>query len=168
MRHEQAATAALRRLVVAYDGSDQAKAALDVACALARSEVARVVACYALDIASEMGRLAAGFHYTPPSAKRLLREDARAILAEASARAAAQGWKVETKFLDASVISGIVDFARRSGADMIVIGSHGRSGLPRFILGSVAEGVMRHADVPVLVVRVPGRRLNVRKKARRR
>ncbi len=150
--------AALRNLVVAYDGSDQAKSALDVAIALARSERACVVVCYALDVATEIGRIAAGFHYTPPTAKKMLREDARAILGEASARVAASNWKLETKFLDVPVVSGIVDFASRIGSDMIVIGSHGRTGLPRFILGSVAEGVLRHAGVPVLVVRTPIRR----------
>ncbi|MGR4064745.1 MAG: universal stress protein, partial [Vulcanimicrobiaceae bacterium] len=39
------------------------------------------------------------------------------------------------------------------GADLIVIGSHGRSGLPRLFLGSVAEGVLRKSPVPVLVIR---------------
>lgn len=147
--------AAVRRLLVAYDSSDQAQAALDVAMQSARGERASITACYAMDIATEIGRIAAGFNYVPASAKKILREDAEAILAQASAHAAAAGCKIETKFLDAPVISGIIAFARRMAADMIVIGSHGRSGLPRFILGSVAEGVMRNADVPVLVVRVP-------------
>lgn len=147
--------AAVHRLLVAYDSSDQANAALGVAIGLARSEHASIVACYALDIATEMGRIAAGFHYAPASARKMLREDADAILAQAAARGTAAGLRIETRFLDAPAISGITAFARRSRADMIVIGSHGRSGLPRFILGSVAEGVMRHADVPVLVVRTP-------------
>ena len=43
--------------------------------------------------------------------------------------------------------------AESLGADLIVIGSHGRTGLKRFLLGSVAESVVRHAPVPVLVVR---------------
>ncbi len=47
----------------------------------------------------------------------------------------------------------IVDAAAKEGADMIVIGTHGRSGLPRLILGSVAERVIRQAPCPVLSVR---------------
>jgi universal stress protein A len=47
----------------------------------------------------------------------------------------------------------IVGTARSWPADLVVIGSHGRDGLNRFLLGSVAEGVTRHAPCPVLVVR---------------
>jgi len=50
----------------------------------------------------------------------------------------------------------IVAAARTWGADLIVIGSHGRGGLGRVLLGSVAESVMRHAPCPVLVVRAKG------------
>lgn len=149
---------ALRRFLVAYDSSDQANAALDVAIGLARSERASVVACYAVDIATEMGRIAASFHYVPASARKMLRDDAEAILAQACERATGSRFKIETKFLDAPVISGIIAFAGKTRADMIVVGSHGRSGLPRFILGSVAEGLMRHAKVPVLVVRMPSQK----------
>jgi nucleotide-binding universal stress UspA family protein len=145
----------MKRLLVAYDSTDQANAALDVAIALARSEGASVVACYAIHISAELGRIAAAFHYTPASAARMLREDAHAILAAASSRAAELGVKIETKLLDAPVVSGITAYARRIRADMIVAGSHGRSGLPRLLLGSVAEGLMRGASVPVLVVRTP-------------
>jgi nucleotide-binding universal stress UspA family protein len=145
-------------ILVAYDSSDQSDSALDVAIGLAAPELASIVACYAMDVAAEIGRIAAGFNYAPVSAKKVLREDARAILARASSRAAAFGWKIETKLIDAPIVSGIIAFAARSRAGMIVTGSHGRSGLPRFILGSVAEGIMRHAEVPVLVVRTPSRR----------
>lgn len=49
--------------------------------------------------------------------------------------------------------SEIVRTAKEWAADMIVIGSHGREGIPRALLGSVAEAVMRHAPCPVLVIR---------------
>lgn len=47
----------------------------------------------------------------------------------------------------------IVDFAKQSGADLIVMPSHGRTGLSRLVIGSVAERVIRHAHCPVLVLR---------------
>jgi nucleotide-binding universal stress UspA family protein len=47
----------------------------------------------------------------------------------------------------------IVEAAEAESADMIVVGSHGRKGIGRFLLGSVSEHVVRHAQVPVLVVR---------------
>jgi nucleotide-binding universal stress UspA family protein len=48
---------------------------------------------------------------------------------------------------------GILETATEQGADLIVMGSHGRRGLQRFLLGSVAQRVLSHADVPVMVVR---------------
>lgn len=157
----------MKRLLVAYDSSDQANAALDVAIALARSERASIVAAYALDLDAELGRVGAAFHYTPASAARMLREDARAILEAAAARAQRAGLQIETKFVDAPVVRGLVEYARRARAETIVVGSHGRSGLPRLILGSVAEGLMRHATVPVLVVRTPAAPQRAKRKTRR-
>lgn len=52
-------------------------------------------------------------------------------------------------------IETIVEAAKQFSVDLIVIGTHGRGGIMRAILGSVAEGVMRHSDVPVVVVRSP-------------
>lgn len=46
----------------------------------------------------------------------------------------------------------VIEFAEDFGADMIVIGTHGRTGIDRLLMGSVAEHVVRHSDVPVLVV----------------
>jgi nucleotide-binding universal stress UspA family protein len=52
-----------------------------------------------------------------------------------------------------SVAEGILELARRRAADLIVVATHGRSGIPRMVLGSVADKVIRAADLPVLVVR---------------
>jgi nucleotide-binding universal stress UspA family protein len=51
----------------------------------------------------------------------------------------------------------IVDAARAGGADLIVMGTHGRTGVRRLVLGSVAEHVLRHADCPVVSVHAEGR-----------
>jgi len=58
------------------------------------------------------------------------------------------------------VSTRICELARETGADLIALASHGRSGLGRMLLGSVAENVLRHAEVPVLVVRVPSKDLS--------
>jgi nucleotide-binding universal stress UspA family protein len=51
-----------------------------------------------------------------------------------------------------STASGIIECSKEFGADLIVIGTHSRSGLDRLLMGSVAEHVVRHSEVPVLVV----------------
>ena len=61
--------------------------------------------------------------------------------------------QVHAKLHGGHPVGTIVDFARRSKADLIIMGSHGRGGVKRALIGSVAERVVRHAPCPVLVVR---------------
>ena len=63
------------------------------------------------------------------------------------------GFKVETAVEVGDIREKIIDFASDWDADLIVVGSHGRSGIPRFLLGSVAEFVARHAKCLVEIVR---------------
>jgi nucleotide-binding universal stress UspA family protein len=62
---------------------------------------------------------------------------------------------VEHRYLEGAPVHEIVDFAQRENIDLIVMGSHGRTGLPRLLMGSVAEGVARRAPCPVLIVKQP-------------
>ena len=63
------------------------------------------------------------------------------------------GFKVETAVEVGDIREKIIDFASDWDHDLIVVGSHGRSGIPRFLLGSVAEFVARHAKCSVEIVR---------------
>jgi len=65
------------------------------------------------------------------------------------------GLKTETAVANGEVRETIVDRAVQWGADLIVLGSHGRRGASRFLLGSVAESVARHAPCSVKIVRLP-------------
>jgi nucleotide-binding universal stress UspA family protein len=58
-------------------------------------------------------------------------------------------------YLKGNAVSEIIEFANRENIDLIVMASHGRTGLLRLLMGSVAEGVMRKAPCPVLVVKHP-------------
>lgn len=88
------------------------------------------------------------------------RRKERMAEAEASVSRAAQvlraaGFKVSTRVGEGEVRSGILDVASEWGAGLIVLGSHGRTGLQRMLLGSVAEAVARHALCSTLIVRIP-------------
>lgn len=80
-------------------------------------------------------------------------EAAEELLAEARERAAEAGVEVETDSVTGPVSRSIVEFVEANDVDHVVIGSHGRTGASRILLGSVAETVVRRSPVPVTVVR---------------
>lgn len=81
------------------------------------------------------------------------RSRAEAYLERVAADLAARGLKTETAVVLAEFVAhGILDHAREAAADFIAMASHGRGGLERLLLGSVADKVVRGSDVPVLVV----------------
>src|SRR5581483_754195 len=87
--------------------------------------------------------------------ERAIIQDCKRDLSRAEALARSAGITPETALIEGSrrVSSEIVDDAERWSADLIVMGTHGRHGIERFVLGSVAEGVARSASVPVMLIR---------------
>jgi nucleotide-binding universal stress UspA family protein len=87
----------------------------------------------------------------------VLREDAEAHLAPMVTRAAKAGVRASSRVAFGRIADVILETASSAGATMIVMGTHGRTGLARATLGSVAEDVMHHAEVPVVTVRTQHR-----------
>jgi nucleotide-binding universal stress UspA family protein len=83
----------------------------------------------------------------------LARRDARRRLARSLTQARGAGARVQEKLVEGGAVEGILGVGRRWRPDLIVIGTHGRGGFRRFLLGSVAEQVVRRASRPVLTVR---------------
>lgn len=82
------------------------------------------------------------------------RGEARKYLGGVELRVQGQGLLCQSEVIESgNPAEGILDCAESRSVDLIVLTSHGRSGLSRFLLGSVAERVLRHAVCPVLVVR---------------
>ncbi|HVB34577.1 MAG TPA: universal stress protein [Patescibacteria group bacterium] len=79
--------------------------------------------------------------------------EARNFVAQTEKGLREAGYKVETAIEEGEPRTTIVDYAERVKADLIVLGSHGRRGLPRLLLGSVSEYVARHAGCSVEIVR---------------
>ena len=147
------------RILVPVDGSDTAKRGLDEAIKLAKVlgsqlRLVHIVDKSALALNPEAGVAAA------PLADEFS-EDGRIVLDDAKALAAAQGADVEAVLHDnfmGRVADLIVQEAKTSRADLIVMGTHGRRGIRHAVLGSDAEAVVHAASVPVLLVRAPGRK----------
>jgi nucleotide-binding universal stress UspA family protein len=88
---------------------------------------------------------------------KALREQAKDLVAKATERLRRSGVTVTPGLVEGDPKSKIIDVASDWRADLIVLGSHGRKGLDRFLMGSVSEAVLRHAHCSVEVVRIPTR-----------
>lgn len=148
------------RILVATDGSATSDLAVEQAARLARDQKAQLRIVHVV----EQSRLA--FAAAGPVAIDLegvleaLRKFGRDALERARAVAGRSGVEAETALigeeaLDDRVAVILVAEARRWGADLIVLGTHGRRGLDHLLMGSVAEAVARIAPSHVLLVRTP-------------
>ena len=141
-----------KHLLVPYDDSEQSQSALRYA--LENDPEARISVLHVIDPSDAAfdAPMTAG----PVAAEDWYEEaetDAEATLEEAVEIAGEYGRQVETEYSVGRPSNTIVDFAEEEGVDEVVMGSHGRSGLSRVLLGSVAEIVVRRAPCPVTVVR---------------
>jgi nucleotide-binding universal stress UspA family protein len=146
-----------RKILIATDGSDLANRAVEHGLVLAKAVGAEVVFVTvtemwsALEMSREAGKkvLHAIETYEKVEADR-----ATTVLTAATDRAAAAGVRAETRHVsDMRPSEGIIDAARDTGADLIVMATHGRRGVNRVLLGSQTNEVVTHSETPVLVLR---------------
>lgn len=136
-------------ILVPTDGSEPAKAALDEAIDHAKSHGATLHVLYVVEDHLIPGGVESGAEI-----HEALKRDGEKAIREARTWAQAAG--IES--LQVEIGAGkphevILDYARDNGIDLIIMGTHGRSGIERALLGSVTERVLRLADQPVLTVR---------------
>ena len=140
----------LDRILVPLDGSLLAEVVLDRAVDLARGGPAIVDLLRAAEAHVLPG-------LDPTDAQLRVVGEAEDYLATTAQRLREQGVKrVETTVWYGAPAESIVEAARMRKADLIIMSSHGRGGLGRLILGSVAESVLRSTDTPILLIRAPG------------
>lgn len=137
------------RIVVPLDGSTMAERVLDHAVALGRALEADIVLLRVIEHEWD----GACRHPADPLEWEFLRAEARAYLDGVSARIAEFGVHVETATAEGDPVEGIVDFARAGPRTLLVICSHGSSGISAWVLGGVAHKAALHAGVSFMVVR---------------
>jgi nucleotide-binding universal stress UspA family protein len=151
-----------QKIMVAVDGSETSKQALNEAVRVAALSHGKLNAVYVID-------LTALFPYAGDFDSNVMmdafRRDGRQALEDAEARFAKAGVSgttelVETGHIGEEVAHRLLTCAQRFGADLAVIGTHGRRGVRRAILGSVAERFVRLSECPVLLVRTDDARPN--------
>jgi nucleotide-binding universal stress UspA family protein len=141
----------LKNLVVALDGSSCANHALELALTLAKTEGAKLAVCSVADPSAVYGTLEP--LVVVERALDQIHDNAQHVVDGALAKARAAGISAQGCVLEGDPAYEIVCYAGKIRADAIVIGTHGRSGLRRLLMGSVAEGVLRSSSLPVLTVR---------------
>jgi len=138
------------RILVPTDGSDPAAAATDHALTVADRFDATVHALYVVDV-DGIAHEAPGLGLD--ALRDALRTEGKAATDAVVERAEDRGVDVRESVVDGVAEDAIVDYADAEGIDLIVMGTHGRRGLDRYLVGSVTERVVRRTEVPTLVVR---------------
>lgn len=142
-----------KHILVPMDGSATARLAMEKAKEMAKVFASRVTAVYVINPYPFAG-VGTDFAYGQAEYLSAATAEAKAIVEEAKNAFEGSGVNMETSLIEASTPwRGVIQAAEATQADLIVMGSHGRSGLEKLLLGSVTQAVLTHTRVPVLVVR---------------
>jgi nucleotide-binding universal stress UspA family protein len=137
----------IKDILVGLDGSEGSSKALDTAIYLARQNQATIAGIYVIPLFS--------VNVARPASKmgKLFSESAKKVLSEAKTRCAKNGVLFYEKILCGNEGFKIVSFAKNRKADLIVMGSRGRSNVRELFLGSVSHYVVHKSAIPVLIVK---------------
>ncbi len=138
-----------RTILVATDFSEAAEEALDYACELAGKVDAKIVLVNAIGVPA-LGVPELGVALTSSVIDSIVKENQAGLDKLVAARPKAS---ITTELRTGDARDTIIQTASEVGAELIIMGTHGRRGLSRALLGSVAEAVLRHAHCPVLIIR---------------
>ena len=145
----------IKTILVATDFSEDANAAIDAAVEMAKGFGSKLELFHAYYV--EVPAVYAGFggdFSMPGDIIDPIREGAQTAMADLIKRVAASGIDVDGKVAMERPAKAILEEAERLLADLIVMGSHGKTGLERLLVGSVSERVIGSAECPVLVVKL--------------
>jgi nucleotide-binding universal stress UspA family protein len=138
----------IRKILHPTDFSEYSEAAFRLACALARDYGAPLVVLHVTSPSAVA--YPEGMFVLPPALTAPDLDDYLVRL-----RPASEGVTIDPRLVEGSPAHEIVQFATEELCDLIVLGTHGRTGLGRLLMGSVAEHVVRKAPCPVLTVKAP-------------
>jgi nucleotide-binding universal stress UspA family protein len=144
-------TIEVQTILVPLDFSDNSKAVLEWAAHLAREHESKVVLFHAYHLPVEFQQLEGA--YLPPDFWANVKAEAQQSLGRYEAELRNSGVSVESVVREGYAATAIIDEAAEQNVDLIVIGTHGLSGIKHMLLGSIAERVVQKAPCPVLTVK---------------
>ena len=143
-----------KRILIPLDGSELAKKALDHIEPFAKIFDAEIIL---FQVVPFMPIYGSPELVTPLIVDEKQKESAEKYLANLSEELRKRGFKVTTMVRTGHQVAvEVIDFAKESGADLIAMCTHGRSGITRWVLGSVAHKVLIRAETPILLIRSKG------------
>lgn len=140
----------VKSILVATDGSEYTKKAIDYGIELARTTGAKLHAIYVINT-SAFSSIPIGTAWE--SIYELLRQEGNEATHYVADKAKAEGLEVERNIVEGHPADEIIKYAEKNSISLIVMGTLGKSEIDRFLMGSVAEKVVRTSKIPVLVVR---------------
>jgi nucleotide-binding universal stress UspA family protein len=145
------------KILLPIDGSEFSKTAVKSVCSAIRPEGAEVAVFSVVEPLEYVTPPQMDVGYAPEleGVRKERMQQARACVSAAAEMLTRAGFKADTSVVEDEIRGAILDFAKDWKADLIVLGSHGRRGLTKLLLGSVAESVARHAPCSVWIVRQP-------------
>jgi nucleotide-binding universal stress UspA family protein len=144
------------KILIATDGSETSQKAAEMGVGLAKKHSAKILAVYVADT-SRLGYLPDYIQYSGMIRELMLKEGKEAT-DQVEELAKKESVDCEKIILEGRPSDELLRLSRESAVDLLVMGSVGRGGLDRFLLGSVAEKVTQHSKVPILLV--PGEKKN--------
>ena len=147
--------AMFHKIVVPVDGSEPSDAAVALAFQIAKENQAELIFVHAVELNKIVAL--AGPALDPSIAIDAASQVGTELLENVKKRADQAGLQASTELPEDECVSSVLEIDRQRRADLIIVGSHGRSGIPRALLGSVAEGILRRSPIPVLVCHAPRR-----------
>jgi len=140
-----------KKILIATDGSEYTKKAVDYGIDLANDTGAKLHAIYVIDTTAYGSiPMSAPMEY----AYSLLKQEGDVAIKNVADRAEAAGLEVEGIIAEGYPADEIINCAEKNSIDLIIMGTLGKGGLDRFLLGSVADKVIRNSKIPVLAVPV--------------
>jgi nucleotide-binding universal stress UspA family protein len=152
-----------KRILVAIDGSDTSDQALQEAIGLAKNQNAMLRLVHVVDVTppaymTTEAASAVALHFPLAEYQSALQEAGEKLVTTRAATARQAGVNVDTKLITVGIVGeriheAIEEQSKQWPADLIVVGTQGRRGFQRLMIGSVAEGLVRISSKPVLLIR---------------